>query len=214
MCLVAGFELPQKFHAFAERLEVEQRDAGDVSARTSIAGDKSSGDRIGAHREHDRNPHIRPTHRTEGGPLRHDHLGTGAKDFADPPRQRLRVSIAVPLVDDEVAALEVAELAQPVTERRQKRGRNIGAVGGDPRDVQCSSRLRMRPRSGGDRQQGQGDARGASIHWITSSARSNTDFGITRSSSLAVCRLITNSNLVGCSIGKSPGRAPCRILAT
>jgi len=35
-----------------------------------------------------------------------------------------------------------------------------------------------------------------------------------RPRSFAVFRLITNSNLVGCSTGKSPGFAPLRILST
>src|SRR5690242_8513727 len=49
---------------------------------------------------------------------------------------------------------------------------------------------------------------------ITSSARSRMDSGMVMSSALAVFRLTTKSNLVGCSIGKSPGLAPFRILST
>jgi len=59
---------------------------------------------------------------------------------------------------------------------------------------------------------GDPDAKGN--HWITSSARSSTDCWIVRPSALAVFRLMTNSNLVGRSIGKSPGAAPFRILTT
>jgi hypothetical protein len=40
-------------------------------------------------------------------------------------------------------------------------------------------------------------------HWITSSALSNTDCGIVRPSALAVFRLITSSNLLGCMTGRS-----------
>src|SRR4029077_9889888 len=49
---------------------------------------------------------------------------------------------------------------------------------------------------------------------ITSSARSRNDSGIIRPSALAVVRLRTNSNLVGCSTGISPGLVPRRILST
>jgi hypothetical protein len=49
---------------------------------------------------------------------------------------------------------------------------------------------------------------------ITSSARSRNDSGIVRPSALAVVKLITRSNLVGCSIGMSPSFAPRRILST
>jgi hypothetical protein len=51
-------------------------------------------------------------------------------------------------------------------------------------------------------------------HWITSSARSSSDCGIVRPSALAVLRLITNSNFVACSTGRSAGLAPLRILST
>src|SRR5262245_38341515 len=49
-------------------------------------------------------------------------------------------------------------------------------------------------------------------HSITSSARASSLSGIWRPSALAVLRLITNSNLVGCSTGNSAGFAPLRIL--
>src|ERR1700730_6133771 len=51
-------------------------------------------------------------------------------------------------------------------------------------------------------------------YWITSSARPSSDGGIVRPSALAVLRLITSSNFVGCSTGRSPGLAPLRILST
>src|SRR5258707_5572835 len=49
---------------------------------------------------------------------------------------------------------------------------------------------------------------------ITSSARASSVGGMSRASALAVCRLTTNSNLVGCSTGKSAGLAPLNILST
>jgi len=51
-------------------------------------------------------------------------------------------------------------------------------------------------------------------HWMTLSARPGNDCGIARPSALAVFRLIISSNFVGCSIGKSAGLAPFKILAT
>src|SRR5262245_8584178 len=51
-------------------------------------------------------------------------------------------------------------------------------------------------------------------HSITSSARASSIGGISRLSILAVLRLMTNSNLVGCCTGRSPGLAPDKILAT
>src|SRR5262249_6686717 len=49
---------------------------------------------------------------------------------------------------------------------------------------------------------------------ITSSARRSSDGGIVIPSSFAVLRLMTSSNFVGCSTGKSAGLAPFRILST
>src|SRR5262249_5012944 len=48
---------------------------------------------------------------------------------------------------------------------------------------------------------------------ITSSARASTDGGMVWPIALAVFRLMTSSNLVGCSTGKSAGLAPFKILS-
>ena len=53
-----------------------------------------------------------------------------------------------------------------------------------------------------------------SCHWITWSARCSSDGGIVRPSAFAVFVLMTSSNFVGCSIGRSPGFVPLRILST
>ena len=46
---------------------------------------------------------------------------------------------------------------------------------------------------------------------ITSSARASSFAGISRPSALAVVRLMTRSNLVGCSTGRSAGFSPLRM---
>src|SRR5262249_49240217 len=51
-------------------------------------------------------------------------------------------------------------------------------------------------------------------HLITLSALDSTFGGIVRPISFAVLRLITSSNFVGCSTGRSAGLAPLRILST
>jgi hypothetical protein len=51
-------------------------------------------------------------------------------------------------------------------------------------------------------------------HLITLSARTSTFGGIVRPICFAVLRLITSSNFVGCSTGRSAGLAPFRILST
>src|SRR6266581_9674837 len=52
------------------------------------------------------------------------------------------------------------------------------------------------------------------LYWITSSARSWNSRLIVSPSVCAVLRLTTSSNLLGCSIGRSAGFAPFRILST
>jgi hypothetical protein len=48
---------------------------------------------------------------------------------------------------------------------------------------------------------------------MTASVRASSVVGTVRPSAFAVVRLITRSNLVGCSTGRSPGFAPRRILS-
>src|SRR5262245_45548180 len=52
----------------------------------------------------------------------------------------------------------------------------------------------------------------AHLHSMTSSARARLEGGTVRPSALAVLRLTTSSNRVGCSTGRSAGLSPLRIL--
>ena len=52
------------------------------------------------------------------------------------------------------------------------------------------------------------------LYSITSSARTSNEGGTVRPSALAVFMLITSSNLVGCSTGRSEGLVPLSILST
>src|SRR5262249_25566620 len=51
-------------------------------------------------------------------------------------------------------------------------------------------------------------------HSMTSSARARIDGGTVGPSAVAVFKLMTSSNLVGCSIGRSAGSTPLRIFPT
>jgi hypothetical protein len=73
--------------------------------------------------------------------------------------------------------------------------------------------LRARPKRPRSRTAEQRDELAPS-HSITSSARASSMGGISSRSALAVLRLIANSNLVGCSTGKSAGLVPLKILWT
>src|SRR5262249_48070825 len=54
----------------------------------------------------------------------------------------------------------------------------------------------------------------AALHSITSSARARSVGGTSRPNDLAALRLMINSNRVACSMGRSAGFAPLRILST
>jgi hypothetical protein len=54
------------------------------------------------------------------------------------------------------------------------------------------------------------DLAGRVLHSITSSASNCIELETVRPSALAVLRLITNSNLVGCKTGRSAGFSPFR----
>jgi hypothetical protein len=54
----------------------------------------------------------------------------------------------------------------------------------------------------------------ARAYSITSSARASSVGGTSRPSAFAVVKLMTRSNLVGCSTGRSAGLAPRKILST
>src|SRR5262249_10878538 len=86
-----------------------------------------------------------------------------------------------------------AEIADPIDLAR------LLGLGGERRGEKSAGKAR--------------NERAAGDHWITSSARASSEGGIVRPRALAVLRLMTNSNLVGCSMGRSPGLAPLRILS-
>src|SRR5499427_5728568 len=78
-----------------------------------------------------------------------------------------------------------------------------------------SAVLRLRDERRGEEAAGHGTEELPPFHYsITWSARASTDGGMVRPRALAVLRLMTSSNFVGCSTGRSPGLAPLRILST
>ena len=62
--------------------------------------------------------------------------------------------------------------------------------------------------------EGEADGERQRCHWSTSFAWNKMVGGMVRPRALAVLRLMTRSNVVGCSTGRSAGLAPFRILST
>src|SRR5262245_2923120 len=118
--------------------------------------------------------------------------------------------------DRQILSLDVAGFAQSLAERVHKRcRRRAGRPGVE--DADHRHRLLLRPGDArrGEEAAGHGADERSTFHYsITRSARASSDGGIVRPSALAVFRLISRSNLVGCSTGKSPGLAPLRMRST
>src|SRR6516225_8013477 len=117
------------------------------------------------------------------------------------------------IFDHDVAALHIAALIQSPTKRS-----NTGVVLRSCTVEESYHRHRrlLRPRRQRPcrRRAEKGDELAALHHSITSSAIESTSCETSRPSALAVLRLITNSNLVGCNTGSSAGFSPLRIRAT
>ena len=146
-----------------------------------------------------------------------DHVRVAADDLASEIGIALGPSPAGISVDCEVLSLDIAQSAQLLEKRPKDRdSRVVDASDG----TCCNDRnpVRLRPLLRPHRSRGSGEQQPcrevAPSHSITSSARARSKGGIVRPSALAVLRLITSSNLVGCSTGRSDGFAPLRILAT
>src|SRR5262245_21706138 len=121
--------------------------------------------------------------------------------------ESLRHSIAIRIVEGDVLAFEVTEIAQPVTE-----GVPVERVvdNADARDLPRLLRARReRPRS---RRAADKRNEVAALHSITSSTMESTACGTSMFSARAVCKFMTSSNLVDCSTGNSAGFSPLRIL--
>ena len=211
--------IPQKGYArdgWNNLLENLQPLGTDVWAKDAVAGDISSRSgeawhEPGAHgiadRDHDDG-------NGGGGLLGRQACGRaeGRNDVHRATNERprglgklLRHFIAIRILEGDVLAFEVTEIAQPVTEGVLP-GRVINDA--DTRNLPRLLRARRkRPRSRAAEQRDEL----APLHSITSSASASSLAGISSPSTFAVLMFITRSNLVGCTTGKSAGLAPWRI---
>src|SRR5262249_2943309 len=120
-------------------------------------------------------------------------------------------------VDTRSTTVDPAQFLQLVQERRDS-GSAFRVAGCGTHEHSDAPRplALLRARREGPRRRAaeQRDELATPDHSITSSARASSDGGTVRPSALAVVRLMTRSNFIGCSTGMSPGLAPRRILST
>src|SRR6516165_1525467 len=211
-----GDNLAQEFEPFAGKIGGLGRQAGDVAARSRQAWYEAGADRIVRRREHDRDNrcHLlcckhRPSHR-------YDHIDLESDELSGNLAEALGTSLRPTILDRQGATLDPAEFAQslnkggcPCTPGRSR------ARSKEPNDrhlrwLLCPRRKRPRRRRATEQRYELAPPH----HSITLSARRTRPAGTSCPIALAVLRLITSSNVVGCSTGRSAGFAPLSILAT
>src|SRR5262249_11926499 len=116
------------------------------------------------------------------------------------------------ILDRHILALDIAGLLQTLMKRAYHGCEAVGQSAVEEPDHRHRRLLRARRERPRGRRAAEQQYELAALHSITSSASASSLSGIWRPSALAVLRLITNSNLVGCSTGNSAGFAPLRIL--
>ena len=119
-------------------------------------------------------------------------------------------SLGASVFDRDIPADDKARLLQSLEKRGPARCSGLRGAAAEISDDR-HARLRRGPerrKRGAHRRSAR---RLAPAHSITSSARARIDCGTVRPSALAVLRLMTSSNLVGCWTGRSAGLAPLRI---
>jgi hypothetical protein len=146
----------------------------------------------------------------------YDHIDVQPNERVHDPRDALRSPFPPSLLEGDVPSLHVAQVAQPVTKRLEQHPGRIWKGPPDDADLwDLRDRLGLGAKRSGEEHRTRPSEECPPVnHSITRSARSSTDCGTVRPNARAVLRLITSSNLAGRSNGRSPGRAPLRILST
>src|SRR5262249_44751101 len=154
-----------------------------------------------------------------GGLLRRDCRGRPVRDqqccrkpdqLRSKWRQAIRLTFGVAALERNIPAEDKALLLQSVQKPGPQRcvglRRAVAQISDDRQArLRRGPQRRKRGRSAHQREEL------AAVHYsITSSARARIDGGTVRPSALAVFKLITSSNRVGCSTGRSAGLAPLR----
>src|SRR5262249_46225955 len=124
--------------------------------------------------------------------------------------------------DRDILALDEASFFKALAKSAQRVGEHIRRLAVQESDRRHRALLRVRgarreqPRSGGRGAERSGQAAAAKprAHSITSSAIASSVGGTVRPSVRAIWWLMTSSNLVDCTTGRSAGLVPLRMRAT
>jgi len=211
-----GRDLLEQLQPFRARAIVGRAEPGGVAARPGRAVDETAGNGIDDCHEYDGDGAGRiPQRHHDLGRRSQDHVRGKGDHLGHLPAHLLRVAPGPANVDLRVAADSPTRLLQSLKKGSEPRlplrifGREIHEHANSSHPAGGLLRPRReRPRR--RRAAEQRDELAADHHSITSSARASTVGGTSRPSALAVLRLMTSSNFVGCTTGRSPGWAPFR----
>src|SRR6516164_1126825 len=207
----SGYQFAQELHALGGQSHGEVTHAGDVAARTIEARHQTELDRVGANVKHDwdRRGCGLGRNRRGAGARCDDHAHAAGDEVGGQRRQSLIVAIGPAEFEDDVLALDKACLSKALAEGRHSVSALSGRAGVEETDHWHGRLLPSRDERPHRRAAEQRDER-APFHSMSSSASNWSELGTSMPSALAVCMLITNSNLVACKTGSSAGFVPLR----
>src|SRR5258708_214111 len=205
-------EFVQQLYALGLQRRREKAHARHVAAWSVEAGNEAELDRVVAHLENNRNRRGRRLGRECGsGALRSNYCYLTADEIGRKCQQPVILACGPAVFDPDVLALDISAVGQTLPECRDNRrivAKRPAVEEPDHRHRRLLPARRERPCHGCTAKKRD---ELAPPHSITSSARASSLSGIVMPSALAVLRLMTRSNFVGCTTGRSPGLAPLRI---
>src|SRR5215469_15098697 len=202
---------------FPNQWEVDESEAGEVAAWLRQAGHQTLSDRIVDDIEYDRDGTSRLFQcGSDRRPASDDEVRCRTYQLLRIGPDPAQVSTGISMLGSDIAVLGPPERLEPLPKRNNagQRFRIVLDVRMEERDATHARRLlrvhseRPRRRATDER-----DELAPSDHSITSSASESRLSEILTPRALAVLRLMSNSNLLTVSTGRSAGLTPLRILA-
>src|SRR6516225_6970794 len=212
-----GKSVAQDFETLGAKISGLVGQPRGIAAGPREGSNEAGTNRIARHRKHNwdsRSRLLRSERRFVSA--RENEIDLKADEFSRDLGEALRNSLCRAILDGYGTPFDPAEFAQTAHKRLDPCALACRRAGIEQADGQKlagpllrASRDRPRRRAAEER-----DEFAAPNHSITSVASASSVGGTVRPSTFAVVRLMTRSNLVGCSTGMSAGFAPRNILST
>src|SRR5260370_28959814 len=207
-------QLVQEFQPLCGQLIIEKVDARRVAARPSEAGNKAESDRVFGGEKDDRDRRGCRLGRQRTTCKCGDHRDLTANQVGRQLRQPIYLILGEAVDDRHVIALDIAGVFETLAEYAQTVRARVSSCGVEPPDHRHRRLLRARRKRPRCHCAAEQRDELAAFHSITSSAMESSEGGTMRPSIRAVWALMTSSNLIDCTTGRSAGLAPLRIRPT